>query len=513
MSTNIRWVKFMSEQSNMPEPIKKQFDSSKLLKTSGWYNNCGLNCLTHFFAAKLESGELQQLVSDSPEYQELLRTFQTYYDLPKQPSWGDIKTLFDKYPTPTDKEAIFSPVLRKHLPLLRQMKRGREKWWDTFSAAYTDYLKDGEIEEVARPVFNANQAWFENDRAEFQKKSVALQSKKITPKERKIAEKYLAENKREITESTLRERVLFQRSLDLQDSFLKKGKQTWLEEGCENYARYLGELSNNVMIDVSDLEFLAKSFGISLEIYRNEELYKISDDDFLWKMKVSNNGIHWELLATDNQDIDQHNKCYPDEFFEEEFFGNDALSGQFKIFGDHGYEEGLLDKIKNAVQTHFAALKNATPATSSATPSATTPSVPSTEGAKEAQMPWMGLLLTSMIVTLWAFMTSSIGNAITLTGASALTSFVATTLALMLGSAISFGVLYSLYRVTNALSNDKNKPAVSKPFPENSAKLPGNDELIRCSNVFTPAREFRDSQKNAVMDVAPSLQASTSYRP
>jgi hypothetical protein len=130
-----------------------------LCKTTGWQNNCGLNCLTHFLYSKLEKDELQKLFEHNAEYNALLETFREYYALPDSPTWDDIKNILTSLETPADREAVFAPVLRKHLGNV--MARKPAVLWDTEgTSALSEYLTTGEINDVAGPIILANQDFF-----------------------------------------------------------------------------------------------------------------------------------------------------------------------------------------------------------------------------------------------------------------------------------------------------------------------------------------------------------------
>ncbi|HRE32948.1 MAG TPA: hypothetical protein PLD88_13295, partial [Candidatus Berkiella sp.] len=137
-----------------------QLDFTKLCKTTGWHNNCGLNALTHFLYAKLSAlsaRDLDLFLAENPEYFSLLESFNEYYGLTQEHGWHEVLDLLRCHPVPTDKEALFAPVLRKHLG--KALIEHQEELWNTdASVAVSDYIKDGRVADVARPVYLSNKA-------------------------------------------------------------------------------------------------------------------------------------------------------------------------------------------------------------------------------------------------------------------------------------------------------------------------------------------------------------------
>ncbi len=323
-----------------------------LCKTTGWQNNCGLNCLTHFLYQQLSQGELQKNFATNPEYQALLVTFQEYYQLPQTPTWEDIKQLLDNYPVPTDKEAIFAPVLRQHLG--KKLASLPDVTWDTDAAAtISEYLKTGKVKDVALPLFHANEAWLEELKTKYDRSQRRITSQIITESERAhVIEQDRLGNKGIPSEERIREQVIFNRTNALQDSILAQAKSYWLAEGSLRYADTMGKLDNAEMVSAEQLSLLAYSLSIGLEVYtpasiedakKRPEVGKIThgaqnlpDRAYPLTFRVHNHGVHWEFESP-NKDLAQvarHNQYYPETFVASELVNSEALSGQFKIFGD-----------------------------------------------------------------------------------------------------------------------------------------------------------------------------------
>lgn len=228
-----------------------------LCETTGWHNNCGLNCLTHFLYSKLETGELQKAFLNHPEYEALLTTFQEYYQLKTKPTWDQIKTLLQNLEAPHDREAILAPVLRKRLS--QTLLDDKQKIWDTTAtAAFSQYLTTGKVEDVARPVFYSNQAYFEALKAEY-------------------------DNKINNDSNQDQEALL--------NTYLKTAEAYWLninKGGCELYADYIGDLKKGEMISADSLKLYCSKLSIGAEVYTDDSFrpYKVLDISQLTKEKI-----------------------------------------------------------------------------------------------------------------------------------------------------------------------------------------------------------------------------------
>lgn len=305
-------------------------DFKKLCKVTAWHNNCGLNCITHFLCSKLESGELQSLFSEQPEYQALLHAFQEYYHLSQQPSWEHIKTLFESYLVPTDREAILAPVLRLYLGKM-VAQNAQNHWETTGSLAISEYLENGLCTDIAELVMRQNKDWLNQMRTKFQTQLEEIQKQEIP------------------------EIDLFHKKNALLDIFLEEAKHYWLETGCTLYADQLADMNKSETISSELLVLLTQKLDIHLMIYvqdaktKKYDTFTLSDQKCTWTLKVLNNGIHWEYEGTDQEKTQQHNHYYPETFYDDEFYHKNTLSGVFKTFGNHGYgtEKNIIERIKN----------------------------------------------------------------------------------------------------------------------------------------------------------------------
>lgn len=107
-----------------PAPAKFEvFDMTKRASTTGWFNNCGLNCFSHFLIDKLVHGtdtDRQVFTKRDPVIDtSLLASFREYYHLQNlKPEFGlaDLQKMFTTaYTDPIKQEMIMAPVLRIHL--------------------------------------------------------------------------------------------------------------------------------------------------------------------------------------------------------------------------------------------------------------------------------------------------------------------------------------------------------------------------------------------------------------
>lgn len=133
------------------------FDLSLQASTSGWYNNCGANCLANFITAELLSGEF-----DKRENSLFLRCFDEYYSCPGWGSPANIRMLLKRYPHPLDREKILAPVLRVYLKYVL-LEASLETSWNALPfkegvdvrTATEDLLNHGDTETLFRDYFNA----------------------------------------------------------------------------------------------------------------------------------------------------------------------------------------------------------------------------------------------------------------------------------------------------------------------------------------------------------------------
>ncbi|HRE32873.1 MAG TPA: hypothetical protein PLD88_12920, partial [Candidatus Berkiella sp.] len=313
--------------------INRGIDLNLLCKTTGWHNNCGLNCLTHFLYEKLHQGELQAYSSKNPEYIALLDTFQSYYQLPERPSWDEIYQILTTYPNATDREAILSPVLRQHLGNI--LPKHSEMVWNTDAAgAISEYLTTGEINDIAAPLIQANQVFINGLKTTFENRLQHLTRIIATEEEKANATIKLANAKppRTINDASIQEYVEFQRRNALEDQLREETKDYWLREGMQRYANYIATLDHSVMISADQLGLLGQSLDIGIEIYTPSSIsaaennphiaaathgaQNIPDGDFRWQLKIYNAGVHWEYEEPSSSlsEAQKHNQSYPNEF-------------------------------------------------------------------------------------------------------------------------------------------------------------------------------------------------------
>lgn len=352
-------------------------DLSLLCKTTGWRNNCGLNCISHFIYDKLQSNELQHAFTDHPAYIALLETFQSYYQLSERPSWNDIRELLSQYPHATDHEAILAPVLRQHLGKI--LLKNNENVWNTEAAgAISEYLTTGEIRDIAEPLIQPNLAPFlAEHKRQFDRRLRAAQNKAPTVKEIILARNRLAQNKppKEPSEANIQSFVEFHRRNTLEDEFQTEARAYWFSQGMRLYADYIADLDNAVMVSADQLCLLGKELEIGVEVYTPDSIERATNDpqlarathgaqnlpeiEHLWTLKVHNSGVHWEYEepSRDPEKVDAHNYFYPTEFY-----ADDPRLGAMKTYGgdEDSVDEELLQAIVNSQLTDVKEAKTHT---------------------------------------------------------------------------------------------------------------------------------------------------------
>lgn len=346
-----------------------------LCKTTGWYNNCGLNSLTHFLVAKLSAmsaAECDLFLAENPEYFALLHSFREYYGLQGDYGWQDLLRVLREHPVATDQEAIFAPVLRLHLGKILA-EQADMLWLTDASSAVSDYIKSGQAIDVARAVYAPNKVFFDDLREQFRNALIAsLNAENPTAEEWAMAAQALRNNSDNLaipayqpTQRQLLEHILFQRRNMLEEIFLLQAKQYWDETGCQRYAEYMANMNNAVMVSSDHLQLICKKLNIGLEVYTPASLQSalqsqeraaythgaqlIMEGQFKWTMKVLNTGVHWIYQEPDNDQrkAAAHNQYYPD-MLNTAFFENQDLSGHFKIFGPQAMNKSLIiAKIKH----------------------------------------------------------------------------------------------------------------------------------------------------------------------
>lgn len=340
-----------SESENTEQNQKTQNKRLKLndthfpglrCKTSSWQNNCGLNCVTHFLFSKLENNQLQSLFLDNPNYQALLASFQEYYELPILPTWNDIRDLLAALEAPHDREAIFAPVLRKHLGKL--MITQAQTFWDIEGApSFSEYLSTGEINDIATPIFLANNEFFTELKKQYDSAFCTIKTDPITDGEVETALSQLNENKKALTEENLSSQIYFNRQNKVEEFYREIAKSYWIEgEGYKNYIGYITDVHHAQMISVDQLQLLCENLDIKAEVYTQYGTQNIPDGNFTWSLKVYNTGVHWEYEepAANIEKKDLHNTYYPTEFY-----GHEPVFGIFKTYAHP--EDDQVKKIKD----------------------------------------------------------------------------------------------------------------------------------------------------------------------
>jgi len=325
--------------------------------------------LSHFLFSKLESGELQQKFSQDPVYNDLLKLFQQYYDLPTVPTWDEVEKQLSSYPVPVDREAILAPVLRQYLGMV--LTENKAALWDTVvSVSLSDHWLSNQVSDVARPLYKSNQAWFDKLKLEYDQKLQNISSPEIKEEEAQLARSQLLKGgmlDKDITPQKIKENVIFTRKNNLQDTLLESAKSHWMEEGAEQYASHMANLNNAEMVSSGELCLLTDKLKIDLEVYTPDSIKSAKENEALaqekhgtqyvsekghdWLLRVYNKGEHWEYQASTELQAKVHNRFYP-KSFDETFFENDALSGKFKIYGGRVTPD-VATKIKEAVLKDF----------------------------------------------------------------------------------------------------------------------------------------------------------------
>lgn len=341
------------EIAPIPERLGEQaqamigIDMNKICQTSGWYNNCGLNCMTHFMFTKLSSlpkNQFAKFLKDNPEYDAFLSTFQNYYGLKQKPNWAVVLDLLADH-TRSDREAIFAPVLRSHIGKI--MPTFANEFWETkFAGAISDYIKTGSRTDVANAVYVSNKAFFEKYKAQFDAALEKAKKAQPTKAERQKALKNLQLKQTNkdfegfvITEEAILDNIELQRISKLEDKMLPLAKAHWLTKGCKDYADYVADLETAEMISADQLQWLGERFNIGVEVYTPDsmthaishpELAKTNqgmqwkpEGNFKWMMRVHNRGVHWTFEEANQSQAarDEHNA---------RFYNDGDKSSQYK---------------------------------------------------------------------------------------------------------------------------------------------------------------------------------------
>ncbi len=301
-------------------------------KASAWHNNCALNSLTHFIYSQLETEQLQHLYGSNHEYLSLLKSFQDYYELPKMPSWAEIKILLQSFDAPHDKEVILAPVLRKHLGKIL-LRESAKLWEMDASMAFSTYLDLGEITDAALSIFNANSEFFVQLKHNYEqeKEALLLSPLPFSEEETIAATQLILDHNRgkipggprylPIDEQNIQNKITFTRKNNLLDKYLNQAKTYWLQSGSRSYADYVGNLKNSVMVSADQLQFLCQKLKISALVHMPDGSILRPSESFVWEMILFNNGRHWEYQEPtgDMEKQAQHNAYYLVENVESKF--------------------------------------------------------------------------------------------------------------------------------------------------------------------------------------------------
>jgi hypothetical protein len=312
----------------------------ELCKTTGWYNNCGLNSLTHFMYAKLSAipAELfPHFLEENPEYNALLATFKRYYELNKEVTWQDVLGLLRNHPVPTDKEAIFAPVLRAHLGKVIAQNPD-ESWGYDAMGAISDFIKNGRVEDVAGPFYASNKEFYDSLRADYQcalsnnlknnanEQEITQARKRLIEKNENPSNKMKIENYQPEGLDILLN-VIEYRKIQLESQYNEAFANNWAEQGCRRYAEYVANMNNRVMVTAPHLMHLCQSLNIGVEVYSPAGLASRSEQQFPWLFKVLNSGLHWTFEEPDNNKaaVALHNRHY-------EAGRTNEMLGKYKIY-------------------------------------------------------------------------------------------------------------------------------------------------------------------------------------
>lgn len=315
-----------------------QFDFANVCKTTGWYNNCGLNCLTHFMFDKLSAiseKDFDVFLVENPEYIALADTFKRYYDLKENISWQEILRILREHTVPTDKEAIFAPVLRLHLG--KVLGENAEILLNTDASTVSDYITGGVLADVAQPVYAANKAFYDSLRQDFQVTfEASLKANSHATDEELIAAEFALKDNNDHKKikdyqpsgMDILKYVIFKRKSDLESQYYDVAQDHWFQEGCKKYADYMANMNNQVMVSADQLQFLAGHFNINVDVFTPGSLAAALDNELTaqfthgaqsiselprqWTLKVINNGNHWTFQQPDSklELTTQHNRHY-----------------------------------------------------------------------------------------------------------------------------------------------------------------------------------------------------------
>lgn len=275
-----------------------------ICSATGWHNNCGLNCLTHFLAKKIENGDIH-IFDDDPSYEKLLSTFQDYYHLPNKPSWDDIREKFQQFPNPLDREAIFAPVLRKLLGEIIAQKADLQ-WAEGYSALIDNFITTGDRADVISPIIRSNSKFFEG----------------------------------------LRRRYLDEPTAANLATLMQEAGENWIMGGSRRFGDYMGDLLTGEPVSAQQLHDVVHYLHMSANIVSpNGDEYV--DADALWNFTLYNRGgMHWEYSDPNltSADVRAHNLQYDEH----------EQASRFRILSMH--EEGaraLAERIITTVHDSF----------------------------------------------------------------------------------------------------------------------------------------------------------------
>lgn len=325
---------------------------ANIKKTTGWHNNCGFNCLTHFILSKLESDELSPEILTSPEYQEILKLFQQYYNLSKQPTWDVIRAIINEYTTPTDREFIFGPVFRQYLEEL--LLKNTDILWDTIgSVSFSDYMMTGKVKDNALSVYASNSQVLDDIRYRFQNEIDKAKTLPASIDEIEIAQTQIFIKTEAYPQwDQVLPQIHFQRINDIQDKFQNEAKIYWMNEGCQHYANLMGSLMDDQQMSAEQFELIANTLKITLEVYTQASIQyalnhietakithgmqNVPETNYPLNLRVYNWGGHWEFEGA-GSDIGIHN----------EYYTNILLSRKFPMYRKllPGFEQHVVEQI------------------------------------------------------------------------------------------------------------------------------------------------------------------------
>lgn len=230
--------------------------TDRIVNVTGFDNGCGAHTILHAFEDNFATIDWSR-----PGCQNLLQTFSDVYGVDATPE--NFQKALAAIPGYASKEYAFGPIVRKHMAEMIQLDGYyKQELSEQFVHVVRAYLMNDTREATNLNLRCGNETFMAELKQHFQSSRIDLDT-------------YIAQHQRAIL-------------------------QYYNETGFDNYIRVLGDTAHALMFTADEIHTYARVMGFHLEIDGRDGFHlehPVSERDRLFKLRLSNVGIHWRYWA------------------------------------------------------------------------------------------------------------------------------------------------------------------------------------------------------------------------